>query len=108
MQSKELKNFIDRIDKKLKKQFNHLDDEKRALARTIKLVEEVGELCEEILLHSNLQRRKKLDNKNKDNINGEFADVLITVLLLAKLMKVDVNKAIFDKIKEIDKRNENR
>ena len=106
MQSDELKKFTDRIDKGLKKQFNHLDDEKRALARTVKLVEEVGELCEEILLHNNLQRRKKLDKRDKGNISGEFTDVLITTLLLAKLMKVDIDKALLVKMKEIDKRHE--
>lgn len=101
-----IKKFIDRTDKKLRKQFAGLDEEKRALAATVKMVEEVGELCEEVLLHKNLQRQKKIEKSNKHNINGEFADVLITLLLLAKLMKVDIDKAMSDKMKKIDERYE--
>ena len=60
MQSKEIKKFIDREDKRLIKRFSNLDSEKNVLARTVKMVEEVGELCEEVLSHNLLQRRKKL------------------------------------------------
>jgi len=35
-----------------------------------------------------------------------FSYVLITTLLLAKLMKVDIDKALLVKMKEIDKRHE--
>lgn len=102
-----IKNFIDREDKRLKKRFRNLDldPEKDVLARTVKLVEEVGELCEEVLSHNALQRRQKLNEHNKDNIQGEFADVVFTTLLLAKSMKIDVDKALLSKLKEIDKRH---
>ena len=105
MQSKEIKKFIDREDKRLIKRFSNLDSEKNVLARTVKMVEEVGELCEEVLSHNLLQRRKKLDKHNKDNIQGEFADVVFTTLLLAKSMKVDIDKALSNKMKEIDERH---
>ena len=42
----------------------------------------------------------------KENLPDEFADVLITTLLLAQEMNVDIEKALEDKIKKIDKRYE--
>ncbi len=102
-----LKKFIDKQDKRLREQYgNYPDEEKRILARTVKLVEEVGELCEEVLAHGALQRKDKLEKHDKDNLLGEFADVLITTLLLAKIMKVDIDKALEQKIKKINKRYE--
>jgi NTP pyrophosphatase (non-canonical NTP hydrolase) len=68
------------------------------------LAEEAGELCEEVLAHNSLQRKDKLDRHNEDNLQGEFADVLITTLLLAKTMKINVDKALKGKIEKINER----
>ena len=53
-----------------------------------------------------MQRKQKLDNHNKDNLSGEFADVIITTLLLAKAMNVDIEKALERKIEKVSKRYE--
>ena len=74
------------------------------LAQTVKISEELGELCSEVLAHKSLQRKQKLDNHNKKNISEEFADVIITALLLAKTMNVDIEKALENKLKKINKR----
>lgn len=105
MELKDLLKFIEIEDERLKKYYGGYDDhEKRILARTVKLIEELGELCNEVLARESLQRKQKLDNHNKENLPEEFADVIITALLLAKAMNVDIEKAIEKKIKKVNKR----
>lgn len=106
MELKDLLKFIENEDGRLKKYYGYGDQEKRILARTVKLTEELGELCEEVLAHNSLQRKQKLDNIDKENLPQEFADVIITLLLLAKAMNVDVEKALKKKIEKINKRYE--
>ncbi len=51
-----------------------------------------------------MQRKQKLKNLDKENLHGEFADVIITTLLLAKAMNIDIEKALEKKIEKINKR----
>jgi NTP pyrophosphatase (non-canonical NTP hydrolase) len=105
MQLKELKKFIKKEDRRLRESYgSYKDEEKRILARTVKLTEELGELCDEVLSHVSLQRKVKLDKHDANNLPGEFADVVITTLLLAEVMKVDIEKALKMKIKKINAR----
>ncbi len=107
MELKDLLKFINMEDERLKKYYgSYPDQEKRILARTVKLTEELGELCDEVLSHSSLQRKQKLSEHNKDNLPEEFADVIITALLLAKSMDIDVEKALEKKVEKINKRYE--
>lgn len=78
--------------------------EKEILTKTVKLNEEVGELCNDILSILKLQRKAKLDRFNKANIYEEFADVIITTMQLAIASGVDVERAIGDKLKKIEKK----
>lgn len=78
--------------------------EKEILARTVKLNEEVGELCNDILGILRLQRKSKLEHFDKRNIYQEFADVLITLMQLAIAARVDMDRAVHDKIKKITER----
>ncbi len=75
------------------------------LAKTVKCSEEFGELCNEILKNSSLQRKDKLETVKREDLEAEFADVILTTLLLAKSMNVDVEKALNQKIDMIKKRN---
>ena len=105
MELKDLLKFIEIEDERLKKYYGgYSNQEKRILARTVKLTEELGELCNEVLAHNSLQRKQKLDNHDKENLLEEFADVIITALLLAKAMNVDIEKALEKKIKKVNKR----
>lgn len=104
MELKELIKFIETERARLRKYYPDVDEEKFILAQTVKIAEELGELCNDVLAHNSLQRKQKLENLDKRNIKEEFADVLITTLLLAKSMGVDVEKALEDKIKKINKR----
>lgn len=78
--------------------------EKEILTKTVKLNEEVGELCNDILSVLKLQRRAKLEKFNKSNIYQEFADVIITAIQLADAAGVDVERAVEDKLKKIEER----
>lgn len=108
MQLKNLRKFIRKEDKRLRKQYgNYKDDEKRILARTVKLMEELGELSNEVLSYNSMQRKDKLDKYKANNLSEEFADVIITTFLLAEVLGVDVEKSLRQKIKKIDKRYNN-
>jgi len=79
--------------------------EKEILTWTVKLNEEVGELCNDILSVLKLQRKSKLDKFDKRNFYEEFADVIITTIQLANSAGVDIERAINDKLKKIEKRS---
>ena len=78
--------------------------EKEILTRTVKLNEEVGELCNDILSVLKLQRKSKLEKFEKRNFYEEFADVIITTMQLANTAGVNIERAINDKMKKIEKR----
>ncbi|MBP9719032.1 MAG: hypothetical protein KBD46_01050 [Candidatus Levybacteria bacterium] len=78
--------------------------EREILAKTVKLNEEVGELCNDILSILKMQRKSKLDKFDKRNMYEEFADVIITAMSLATTAGVDVERAINDKLKKIEER----
>lgn len=108
MDLNQLLEFITLEDKRLIERFgkNSSTQQERILARTVKLTEELGELCNEVLASNNDQRQEKLDKHDKDNLPIEFADVIITTLLLAKSMNVDIKEALIKKIEKINKRYE--
>lgn len=104
MEIKELLQFIDLENERLKVRYPNLRERERVLAQTVKIAEELGELCNEVLASGGDQRKEKLVNHNKYTLQDEFADVVITTLLLAKLLDVDIQKALTDKIEKINKR----
>lgn len=82
------------------------DKNKRIFARTMKIVEEFGELADEILTSMNLQRNTKIENFSHINIEDEFADVLGSLLLLANELDIDVEEVMKRKIEFTMKRFE--
>ena len=82
----------------------YTQEEKAILTKTVKLNEEVGELCNDILSVLRLQRKSKLDKFDKRNFYEEFADVIITTMQLASIAHVDIERAINDKLKKIEER----
>ena len=58
------------------------------------------------MAYNSLQRKQKLDNHDKENLPEEFADVIITALLLAKAMNVDIEAALEKKVEKVNKRYE--
>lgn len=78
--------------------------EQEILSRTVKLNEEVGELCNDILSILKLQRKAKLEKFDKRNIYQEFADVILTTMQLAIAADVDVERAVHDKLKKVEEK----
>lgn len=101
----ELIDFIKKEDHRLRNHYGNPPKERRILSRTVKLMEENGELANEILASISDQRNSKLKKKDSGNLSEEFADVIITTLLLAKSADVDIKEALIRKINKINKRD---
>ena len=104
MTLKKLLEFINLENQRILKHYGSPTKSEEILARTVKLGEEFGELCNEVMSFNGDQRKEKMDNYDKTNLPNEFADVVITTLLLAKSMDVDIKEALSKKIDKINKR----
>lgn len=80
--------------------------EQRIFARTMKIVEELGELADEVLTSMNLSRESKIAKFSRQNIEDELADVLASVVLLAAELEIDLDEIMERKIKLTHKRFE--
>lgn len=74
------------------------DKQQQIFARIMKLVEELGELSDEILTSMNLARDSKIAKFSRENMEDEFADVLASLILLANELDIDVEKVMRKKI----------
>ena len=74
------------------------NDEHRVFARTMKIMEELGELSDEILTSMNLQRNTKVANFSRENIEDEFADVMGSLILLGIELNIDIEAVMKKKI----------
>ena len=76
-----------------------------ALAQTVKLGEEVGELHAEVLGALEYHRADKSGQYRTDTLGGELADVLVCLALLAQILNVDLAGAVSAKIEHLEARN---
>ena len=91
-----------KLDSQLRIEFATLTKrEKDVLARTVKLQEEVGELANDILSILQLQRKSKLDAFEKRNLYEEFADVILSTTSLANALRVDMDRAVKEKLEKL-------
>lgn len=105
MNLKNLEGRIKNLHSEIKPQYKlYSNEEKDILYNTVKLNEEVGELCNDILAILKLQRKSKLAKFDKRNIYEEFADVIITTISLALAAGVDTQRALKDKLEKIEER----
>jgi len=79
-------------------------DKKHEIERTpqlafTQLIEEIGELAKDV----NMPALRKKD-PDKDNLAGEFADVLLQLVKLAEMHNVDLEKAVEKKIEILKER----
>lgn len=99
-----LQKFIDEQDAFLRANKDTEKNERdRIFSRTVKLGEEYGELCDEVLASLGNQRKDKLNGKH--DLDGEFADVVIVAFLLAKAMNVNMKEALINKIQKIKEKH---
>ncbi|MBP9747892.1 hypothetical protein KBD13_03095 [Patescibacteria group bacterium] len=104
----ELLGFVNEQDRYLVERFGHTVSTKNEIvfARMIKLMEELGELSNEVLASNGDQRADKLVAYDRQNLAHEVADVLIVTLLLAKSLDIDVKQALEAKIDKIRRRQQ--
>lgn len=74
------------------------NEEQRVFARTMKIMEELGELSDEILTSMNLQRNTKIANFSHENVEDEFADVLGSLILLGIELDINVESVMKKKL----------
>jgi NTP pyrophosphatase (non-canonical NTP hydrolase) len=72
--------------------------EQKVFARTMKIMEELGELSDEILTSMNLQRDTKIAKFSQQNVEDEFADVMGSLILLGIELDIDIEKVMKRKI----------
>lgn len=72
--------------------------EKRVLARTLKMMEELGELSDAILSSMQLQRASKVSQFEPVHLDDEFADVLGCIILLGIELDINIEEVMRRKI----------
>jgi NTP pyrophosphatase (non-canonical NTP hydrolase) len=100
----ELIKFVKTEDERLMKLYGYPEKDKAVLSRTVKVAEEFGELCNEVLSSRSLQRKEKLAEHNNDKLAEEYADVFLSTLLLGKALDIDIEQAVRKKIEKIKAR----
>jgi len=94
--------FIKKEHHRLNAHYYGGPNQKARYTQLAKLMEELGELSEAILQQEKHQRKFKL--KQKRDLAGEFADVILCTLILAQEMGVEIKPALKKKISKIERR----
>ncbi|MFC1629803.1 MazG-like family protein [Patescibacteria group bacterium] len=68
--------------------------------RTLDLVEEIGELCNAILI----KEKHKGEKRAKIDLTDSIVDILFDLVLLADYYKIDIDKEYSKMINDIEKR----
>jgi NTP pyrophosphatase (non-canonical NTP hydrolase) len=76
-----------------------------ALAQTVKLGEEVGELHAEVLGALHYHRSDKAGQYGAETLAGELADVMVCLALLSQILHVDLAKAVSEKVDYLEARH---
>ena len=99
MEIDELNDFAEWESKRKEKLFGKTNEEMK-LIDAVKLSEEVGEFMNELCKSMGLQRKEKLEDpeKTKKELAKEFADVVLTAVILAKRLNIDISDALEEKI----------
>lgn len=99
MKIKDLVKEYKKISNFLNSKWPLKNSDHKVFARTMKIMEELGELSDEILTSMNLQRNTKIAQFSRENVEDEFADVLGSLILLGIELDIDVEKVMEKKIK---------
>lgn len=70
----------------------------------IKLSEEQGELSEAILAGLGMQSQRKIDAHTVEDTKGELADVIITTMVIARDMDIDLEEILVKKLETLNTR----
>jgi len=91
MNIQELQEASDKQTEKFKTAYN-LEGRELALAINTKIMEEFGELSDQLLGYFKLQRHDKLHKYSKEELEKELFDTLFTVIGIAGVADIDMNK----------------
>lgn len=76
----------------------------RVFAQSLKISEEVGELHEQVLGKFGWQRTSKMDKISDKKLENEIADVILSAIRLWRLMDLDIQELLNNKIKILEER----
>lgn len=97
MQTKDFQKKCVEIVKKIDKKYGIKRDSHISFTQ---LMEEIGEIAKDI--NCPKLRNKEID---KDNLKGEFADVILQLAILADLLDIDFEKAVESKYEVLKNRH---
>jgi len=102
----EIKKFAEVEAKRIEKLFGKSNEE-MILVDAVKLSEEVGEVMNEILNYLRLQRKEKLDTKEKvkENLASELADIVLVSNIIAKRTGIDLFASLKNKMDVVKRRD---
>jgi len=107
MDIKELSDFVDwTLNKWRYSTTSEWTEKERFFGQSLKISEEVWELSEQVLWKFGWQRLKKMDKISDEKLENEIADVIIATMRLARMMDLDVNELLKNKIEILKKRFE--
>ena len=92
---------ITKLDRHFRGTDSTMSERERLFSRAVKLNEEVGELCEAILVEHDTNQRKK---ERTTDLDAELADVVICTLLLAHGREKDIWESVHAKLEAHVKR----
>ena len=105
MEIKELVEFMERTTWLWRyKHTSEFSKREETFAQVIKIGEEYGELCEQVLWDLWAQRKEKADRFSQEFLEDEMADVIYSTIRLACLMDIDIEKALKNKKEKLEKR----
>ena len=104
MQLKEILDFVDKVDAHFLQKHPDMDKERQSLWRSVKLTEEVGELNEQLMGHYGYVRKEKLEKFSQEHLEHEVADVIISTIMIAKSLDVDLDRALTNKMAIVKER----
>lgn len=101
-----MKKIIEFIDRTLNKwRYPSAQDytmRERIFAWSLKISEEVGELHEQILGKFWWQRNTKTDKISDEKLKNEIADIILSAIRLWRLMDLDIQELLDNKIKTLE------
>ncbi len=105
MDIKEISDFIDwTLDKWRHSTAKDYSIRERCFSQTMKINEEVGELNEQVLWKFGWQRLEKMDEISYERLENEIADVIFSTIRLARMMNLDVNEILKNKMEILKER----
>lgn len=97
MELQELKKIAEESEENMRRYYKKEKGE-LVVFHALKIVEEVGELSEQILSYYNMQRKEK--QVDKEEIGEEIADIILATAVLSESLGLNIEKEILKKVEK--------